>query len=82
MNVAKVQSAKVVRYDDYVFYVMLGGYNDENPDATEEENVKFAAGSDSAGSGHHRILLRKINTKNIEKDGVCRPFLLLRQYLR
>ena len=42
MNVAKVQSAKVVRYDDYVFYVMLGGYNDENPDATEEENVKFA----------------------------------------
>lgn len=42
MNVAKVQSAKVVRHGDYVFYVMLGGYNDANPDATEEENVKFA----------------------------------------
>lgn len=41
MNVAKVQSAKVVRHGDYVFYVMLGAYNDD-PDATEEDNVKFA----------------------------------------
>lgn len=41
MNIAKVQTAKVVRHGDYVFYVMLGAYND-NPNATEEDNVKFS----------------------------------------
>lgn len=41
MNTAKVQAAQVVRYGDYVFYVMLGGY-DDNADATEEESVTFA----------------------------------------
>ena len=41
MNVAKVQSAKVVRHGDYVFYVLLGGYDDRT-DVSEEESVKFA----------------------------------------
>ena len=41
MNVAKVQAAKVVRHGDYVFYVMLGGYDDRT-DVSEEESVKFA----------------------------------------
>lgn len=41
MNVAKVQAGKVVRHGDYVFYVMLGKYDDRT-DVTEEDNVKFA----------------------------------------
>ena len=41
MNVAKVQSGKVVRYGDYVFFVMLGDYDDRT-DVTEEDNLKFA----------------------------------------
>lgn len=41
MNTAKVQAAQVVRHGDYVFYVMLGGY-DERTDVTEEESVDFA----------------------------------------
>ena len=41
MNTAKVQAAQVVRHGDYVFYVLLGGY-DERADVTEEESVTFA----------------------------------------
>ena len=41
MNTAKVQAAQVVRHGDYVFYVLLGGY-DERTDVTEEESVTFA----------------------------------------
>ncbi len=41
MNTAKVQSAKVVRHGDYVFYVMLGGF-DSREDVSEEDSVKFA----------------------------------------
>ena len=40
MNVAKVETAKVVRVDDYVFYICLGGYH-ENVEATEEECKAF-----------------------------------------
>lgn len=41
MNMAKVQSAKVVRHGDYVFYLMLGAY-DDRADVTEEDAAKFA----------------------------------------
>ena len=41
MNTAKVQAAQVIRHGDYVFYVLLGGY-DERTDVTEEESVTFA----------------------------------------
>lgn len=41
MNMAKVNAAKVVRYDDYVFFLMLGRFN-EDMDATEEEALAFA----------------------------------------
>lgn len=41
MNIAKVQSGKVVRHGDYVFYFILGGYDDRD-DASEEESIQFA----------------------------------------
>ena len=41
MNIAKVQATQVVRHGDYVFYVLLGAY-DENENASEEEAAKFA----------------------------------------
>lgn len=41
MNIAKINASKVIRYDDYVFFVMLGAINDDM-DATEEEGVTFA----------------------------------------
>ena len=40
MNVAKVETAKILRVDDYVFYICLGGYH-ENMEATEEECKAF-----------------------------------------
>ena len=36
MNMAKVNSTKVVRHGDYVFFLMLGRY-DDRLEATEEE---------------------------------------------
>lgn len=41
MNMAKVNSAKVVRHEDYVFFLMLGIY-DDRLEATEEEQIEFA----------------------------------------
>lgn len=41
MNIAKVNSAKVVRHGDYVFFLMLGKF-DERLEATEEEQLEFA----------------------------------------
>ncbi len=41
MNIAKVSASKVVRYDDYVFFVMLGAF-DERDEVTEAEALKFA----------------------------------------
>lgn len=41
MNMAKVNSAKIVRHDDYLFFLMLGQY-DEREEATEEERLEFA----------------------------------------
>lgn len=41
MNLAKVNAAKVVRHGDYVFFIMLGKY-DERLDTTEEEQIEFA----------------------------------------
>lgn len=40
-NISKVQSSQVVRHGDYVFFVMLGAFN-ENADATEEDQNTFA----------------------------------------
>lgn len=41
MNMAKVNAADVVRHGDYIFFVMLGKYDDRD-DATEEEQLEFA----------------------------------------
>jgi uncharacterized protein DUF4358 len=41
MNQAKVNAAKVVRHGDYVFFLMLGKYDDRE-DVTEEEALEFA----------------------------------------
>lgn len=41
MNMAKVNASQVVRHGDYVFFVMLGAF-DENADASEEDQLKFA----------------------------------------
>ncbi|MBU5314084.1 DUF4358 domain-containing protein [Tissierella carlieri] len=41
MNMPKVNSAKVVRHGDYVFFLMLGKYDDRQ-EATEEERLEFA----------------------------------------
>lgn len=41
MNIAKVNASKVIRHGDYVFFVMLGAYDDRD-DATEEERLEFA----------------------------------------
>lgn len=41
MNLAKVSACEVLRYDNYVFLVMLGAIN-ENMDASEEDAAAFA----------------------------------------
>lgn len=41
MNLAKVNAADIVRHGDYVFFIMLGKYDDRD-DATEEERLEFA----------------------------------------
>ncbi|MDU5082716.1 DUF4358 domain-containing protein [uncultured Tissierella sp.] len=41
MNMPKVNSAKVVRHGDYVFFLMLGKYDDRQ-EATDEERLEFA----------------------------------------
>lgn len=41
MNLAKVNATKVVRNGDYIFFLMLGRYDDRE-DATEEERLEFA----------------------------------------
>lgn len=41
MNLAKVNAAKVVRHGDYIFFIMLGKY-DDRLEATEEEQIEFA----------------------------------------
>ena len=40
-NIAKLNASRVIRHGDYVFFVMLGAFN-ENRDATEDEQAKFA----------------------------------------
>ena len=58
MNTAKVQAAQVVRHGDYVFYVLLGGY-DERTDVTEEErHLCQGAGSDWPGRDRFLLLIR------------------------
>jgi hypothetical protein len=41
MNLAKVNAADVVRHGDYIFFLMLGKYDDRD-DAREEEQLEFA----------------------------------------
>ncbi len=41
MNMAKVSASQVVRHGDYVFFVMLGAF-DESENSSEEEQQKFA----------------------------------------
>ena len=41
MNMAKVNSSQVVRHGDYVFFVMLGAF-DERGETTEEQQLEFA----------------------------------------
>ena len=40
-NIAKVNASKVVRHGDFVFFLLLGAF-DENMDASEEEQLVFA----------------------------------------
>lgn len=40
-NLAKINASQVIRHGDYVFFVMLGAFNDDM-DAPEEEQAKFA----------------------------------------
>lgn len=40
MNVPKIQASQVVQNGDYVAFILLGGYGDE--DASEEDMLKFA----------------------------------------
>ena len=41
MNLAKVSACQVLRYDNYVFLVMLGAIN-EDMDASDDEAAAFA----------------------------------------
>lgn len=41
MNIAKVNASKVIRHGDYLFFIMLGKYDDRD-EATEEEYLEFA----------------------------------------
>lgn len=41
MNLAKVNASEVVRHGDYLFFIMLGKFDDRD-DATEEEQLEFA----------------------------------------
>ncbi|MGJ0847062.1 DUF4358 domain-containing protein [Tissierella praeacuta] len=41
MNIAKVNSSKIVRHGDYLFFLMLGKYDDRE-EATDEERLEFA----------------------------------------
>ena len=40
-NLAKIAASQVIRHGDYVFFVMLGAFN-EDMEATEDEQAKFA----------------------------------------
>lgn len=41
MNMPKIEAAEILQVEDYVFFIMLGGYND-NMEETEEGALKFA----------------------------------------
>ena len=42
MNLAKVQASKVVQQGDYVFFLMLGAFDDSSADAESKEAIEFA----------------------------------------
>ena len=41
MNIAKINASKVIRHGDYIFFLLLGKYDDREQ-ATEEEYLEFA----------------------------------------
>lgn len=41
MNIAKINASKVIRHGDYLFFVMLGKYDDRD-NVTEEQALEFA----------------------------------------
>lgn len=41
MNIAKVNASEVVRHGDYVFFIMLGAFDDSN-NSNEEQQLRFA----------------------------------------
>lgn len=41
MNLAKVEASSVLRYGDYLFFLMLGKY-DERQESTDDERIEFA----------------------------------------
>lgn len=43
MNIAKVNASEVIRHGDYIFFLMLGKYDDRE-EATDEERLEFAKG--------------------------------------
>ena len=48
MNIAKVEASEVVRHGDYVYFVMLGKYN-EDDDADEASALEFAKNETKRG---------------------------------
>ena len=40
-NIAKVNASEVVRHGDYVFFIMLGGF-DQRDGVSEEQQLEFA----------------------------------------
>jgi hypothetical protein len=44
MNLPKVNAAKVIQHEDYVFFVMLGGFDNSIEDVESDEAREFAEG--------------------------------------
>ena len=42
MNLAKVQASKVVQQGDYVFFLVLGAFDDTSEDSQSKEAIEFA----------------------------------------
>lgn len=57
MNIAKVNASKVIRKGDYVFFIMLGKYDDRE-DVSEGQAIKFAKQETEAIS---KIILSNFN---------------------
>ena len=58
MNELKTQSSEVYKYDDYVFFIMLGGYND-----SLEEDSELLAYYEDQNDIAKKIIEDILNTK-------------------